>query len=83
MAGSEDIEIPDYARSRMAQRKISENQVRRVLANPDRVRQSYDGRLIAEQDTATGAILRVVYLDRPQGPLVVTAVRIGDKRRRP
>ena len=83
MTGSGGIEIPDYARSRMDQRKISENQVRRALANPDRVWQSYDGRMIAERATATGAVLRVVYVDRPEGPLVVTVVRIGDKRHGP
>ena len=83
MAGAGEIEIPDYARLRMDQRKISDNQVRRVLTDPHRVWQSHDGRWVAERDTAMGAVLRVVYLERPEGPLVVTVLRIGQTRLRP
>ena len=73
---------PDYARNRMHERRISERQVLNALNalnDPHRHYPSRDGRTVAERDTGMGNVLRVVYLDRPEGPLIVTVVRISPK----
>lgn len=70
-------EFSDHARARMIERRISENQVRNTLNNPDRTYPGRGGRTIAERETEAGNTLRVIYIDRPEGPLIVSVLRIG------
>jgi hypothetical protein len=70
-----------HARKRMKQRRISERQVIRTLEEPDMTYPS-KGKLVAERRTTQGNTLRVVYIESPEGPqvvsaVVITAIRIG------
>jgi hypothetical protein len=69
----------------MRERRISEQQVVRAVNKPDVVKQGQNNRLIAERTTTQGNILRVVYIEVPEGlqlvsALVVTVVRIAGRR---
>ncbi|HET7034074.1 MAG TPA: DUF4258 domain-containing protein [Thermomicrobiaceae bacterium] len=76
----DQVEFHPHARLRMAERRISENQVLHTLNEPDRRYPSYDGRTVAERDTMPGNILRVIYVERLQGVLVLSVIRIAPKR---
>jgi len=73
-----------HAVGRLGSRRVSTAQVERAIANPDTLTPSTNppGRMIAEQRTATGATLRVVYVERETATgdtiaYVITAMRIG------
>lgn len=75
------VEYHPHARLRMRQRRVSEQQVARVIDAPDRTGPSVDppGRIVAERDTAIGNTLRVVYVERDRGAtaFVLTVYRRG------
>jgi hypothetical protein len=72
-----------HAVDRLRLRKISASQVERAIANPDTLTPSTNppGRLVAEQRTAKGATLRVVFTEQETTAgtvaYVITAMRIG------
>lgn len=76
-----------HARDQMAERRISDAQVGRIITNPSRRYPSMNpsGRIIAERMTDQGNTLRVVYVERATeegvGIRVITVIRIGRKRR--
>lgn len=64
----------------MEDRNVRESQIERCLENPERERPSRKGRTVAEQKTATGATLRVVYkVSQNNVAFVSTVIRIGRK----
>lgn len=54
-----------HAWDRMRERRVSEQQVERAIANPTQSAPSTDppGRIVAEYDTTAGNTLRVVYVE--------------------
>lgn len=52
--------------------KIDEELIRSTVTYPERVRQGYRGRQIAERAVAPDHIVRVVYEERPQEIFVIT-----------
>lgn len=75
--------ITGHARSRMAKRQISEQELRQLLSNPEEILSVREGRVVA-QEMSGDYLLRVfVDVDRDP-PAVVTAYRTSstDKYRR-
>ncbi len=72
-----------HAWRQMSVRKIGESQVRRTIAQPDRIypSRSHPERLVAERVNASGNTIRVVFEAQEDGAvaLVVTVIRIGRK----
>jgi hypothetical protein len=81
------IAYDPHARDRMRERRVSEQQVERVIANPTRRFPSTDppGRVVAEYDTTAGNTLRVVYVEVATAggteALVLTVLRFRRRRR--
>ena len=75
-----------HARARMRERRVSEEQVERAIANPSRRYPSTNppGRIVAEYDTAVGNTVRVVYVEiatsRGTEAYVLTVLRFGRRR---
>ena len=63
----------------MKERRISEDQVLSTLNNPDRTYPSR-GKQVAERQTGAGNTLRVFYIDRPEGPLIASVLRMRGSR---
>lgn len=65
----------------MVERKVGEGQIRRTIAQPDRLNPSlrHPERLVAERATTAGNTIRVVYEERDGGSTayVWTVIRIG------
>jgi sensor histidine kinase regulating citrate/malate metabolism len=64
-----------HAVKQMKVRHVRASQVERCLEQPDSEVASYDGATVAEQKTALGATLRVVYAVNDKVATVVTVVR--------
>jgi predicted fused transcriptional regulator/phosphomethylpyrimidine kinase len=75
-----NIAYTPHVLKRMRERRISQKQVEKVLAEPHKAYSSGD-RMVAERRTSAGNTLRVVYLEGPygteQGALVITVIRIA------
>jgi Domain of unknown function (DUF4258) len=70
-----DIIYSYHATKQMKVRHIRASQVERCLEVPDTENPSHDDCTVAEQKTATGATLRVVYAASNNVATVVTVVR--------
>jgi Domain of unknown function (DUF4258) len=68
-----------HATEQMKARHIRASQIERCLEQPDSEHPAHDGCIVAEQKTATGATLRVVYAVTNGEAKVVTVIR----KRRP
>jgi hypothetical protein len=78
------ITYSDHALDQIGKRPVSEEQVLWTLEKPDRTYPS-KGKLVAERLTPEGITIRVVYVEKPEGPqeksaIIVTAIPIGRKR---
>lgn len=62
----ERIKLSNHARKRMRQRNIPRGQIMRTLNEPERVYSSGD-KEVAERPTESGNVIRVVYVERPEG----------------
>ena len=75
-----DALITDHAAWRMSRRKIDEEDVRRILAAPERLIEERPGRLVAQG--MIGAYLLRVFVDVDRTPPeVVTVYRTGKLRK--
>ncbi len=72
-----------HARERMDERGVTQGQVYSALENPDDHRPSPQGqdRFVAEKRLETGQTLRVIYTEEGDFYIVITAIKIGRKRR--
>ncbi|MBA3449713.1 MAG: DUF4258 domain-containing protein [Chloroflexia bacterium] len=79
----ETIACLSHAWRQMFVRKIGEIQVRRTIAEPDRLypSRSHPERMVAERVNASGNTIRVVFESQEDGgvALVITVIRIGRK----
>lgn len=73
------LTLPDHAKLKMRQRNLSEQMVREVLENPDRVFPSYGNRLIAEKNLGK-LNLRVVFVKEGNTTVVITVHWVGQRR---
>lgn len=77
------ITFHPHARQQMKARKISGDQVRRALNDPDATRYESRARHVAKVQTQTGATLRVVFVEQNKvsagepGAFVITVISIG------
>lgn len=78
--------LTDHARHEMARRRVSEAEVRKVLAHPEETSRVRPGRIVIQSLLADGHLLRVFVDVGRSPPEVVTVYRtskIGKYSRRP
>lgn len=75
------VHIIPIARGKLQKRGISEDQVRQAVEQPDEIVTGHGGRRVAHRKVAGQSkeyLLRVVYEDRPEGVVVITAYRTSE-----